>query len=152
MLLARRLLSTSHGASARRRVVARRPCVRVRTGDTTNVLTIDALHESMDNSLQRLSDLPSEDRARHAGALLGAIERDLGVERRLLTDLNIGVPGLSGVDPLATLQQGEMERLLTQLRATGKPDELRWATALVELRLQLDTAFVAVDLALTDRA
>jgi hypothetical protein len=116
------------------------------------MLTIDTLHESMDSLVQRLAELPVEDRSRLAPELVSGIERDLGVERRLLADLNIRVPGLSGVDPLATLQQGEVDRLLGLLSVCGESDERRWDAALAELRLQLDTAFVAVDLALAGRA
>ena len=112
----------------------------------------DTLHESMDDALQRLAELPAGDRPHQASGLVGAIERDLGVERRLLADLAIRVPGLSGVDPLATLLSGEVDRLLVQLAAPGMADPLRWGVALGELRLQLDTAFVAVDLALSERA
>ncbi len=113
---------------------------------------IEKLHESMDGSLQLLGELPVDQRSGGAVAIVHAIERDLGVERRLLTQLDIRIPGLTGVDPLATLQQGDMDRLLVQLKERGEPDERRWDAALVELRLQLDTAFVAVDLALSERS
>lgn len=112
---------------------------------------IDRLHESMDRSLQGLFDLPGAGRAAGSGALVGAIERDLGVERRLLGELDVRIPGLSGVDPLAMLLRGELDRLLVVLRTFDAPDPRRWEAALAELRLQLDAAFVAVDLALPDR-
>jgi hypothetical protein len=113
---------------------------------------IDLLHESMDRSLQRLVDLPLADRSRRADALLCALERDLAVERRLLAHLNICIPGLSGVDPLAMLQQSEVDRLLTELKTRGELDARRWDAACAALRSQLDTAFVAVDLAMTERS
>jgi hypothetical protein len=113
---------------------------------------IDTLHESMDGSLQRLAELPAEGRSLVAQALISSIEGDIAVERRLLGALDIRVPGLSGVDPLSTLQQAEVDRLLVQLKEPDTPDGRRWAAALAELRLQLEAAFVAVDQALADRA
>ena len=112
------------------------------------MLRIDALHESMDTALQRLSELPEGDPEHRAEALVGRLELDLRTERRLLAELNLCIPGLSGVDPLAMLRQAEVDRLLAQLRGARDRDPRPWRAALVELRLQLDAAFVAVDLAL----
>ena len=113
---------------------------------------IDTLHESMDDSLRRLAELPSAGRTLAARAAISSIESDLAVERRLLDALGIRVAGLSGVDPLSALLQAEMNRLLGQLQEPDATDELRWDATLSELRLQLEAVFVAVDGALADRA
>jgi len=116
------------------------------------VYLIDTLHESMDGSLHRLAELPPASRSTDAEALIASIESDLAVERRLLVELDLRVPGLFGLDPLATLEQAEVNRLLTQLKQAHDPDGRRWAAALAELHLQLEAAFVTVDRALADRA
>jgi hypothetical protein len=112
---------------------------------------IETLHEAMDRSLEQLIELPEERRVQAADALLRELMRDLRVERRLLAERNVLAPGLSGVDPLAMLQRGELDRLIEELRAAAGGKETRWRAALCELRLQLDAAFVAVDLARPDR-